>query len=505
MLKEKRRPLSQKATTPILLFIIALVLAGCGSFGSSTAPTEPQFETVSVTRDTIASTVSATGSIEPDEQISLAFGTSGRIAKVYVSVGDSVAAGQLLAEIDTTDLTLALAQSRVTLEINEAQLAKLEAPPKTSDIAAAQAAVQVAQAGVAAAEASLNSAQAGYSQLLASSSSAQQTVDEANVRTAEANLKTAQQAYNQVRHFANIGALPQSAELERATIAYEAAKAQTALSNEGPDQSQIASALSQIAQADSGLRQSQSSLITAQNTLQTLLDGADVNDLTIARAQVRQAQLNVIQSENNLDNAQLIAPFDGIVTQIEIRENELSSGSTALTLTNPNRFHMDVLVDETDVRQIQIGQPVRITVDALPNTEVTGMVTQIASTADNVSGVIAYQVTIVPEFTDEALRSGMSATAIVTTAQVDDVLLLPNRFIQLDRDTGRAYVNKLRQTVVDGVTTSEPILQEIELGLRNDRVSQIVAGLTDGDEIALIRLSSEERLRGAIFGGPDGE
>jgi len=503
MLKKISQLTTLNATALLLLFT-ALLLIGCGSLDRSAEPTEPQFETVRVERDTIASTVSATGSIEPDEQISLAFGTSGRISNVYVSIGETVAAGQLLAEIDTTDLTLALAQSRVTLEINEAQLAKLETPPKTNDIAAAQAAVQVAQAAVAAAEASLNSSQAAYGQLLASSSSAQQTVNEANVRSAEATLKTAQQAYNQVRSRPNIGALPQSAELERATIAFEAAKAQAELTNQGPDQSQIAAALSQIAQADSGLRQSQSSLITAQNNLQTLLDGADTNDLVIARAQVRQAQLNVVQAEKNLDNAQIIAPFDGIVTQVNVRANELSSGGSAFTLTNPNRFHMDVLVDEIDVRQLQIGQPVRISIDALPNTEVTGMVTQIATTADNVSGVIAYQVTIVPEFTDEALRAGMSATAIITTAQVNNVLLLPNRFIQLDRETGRAYVSKLRQTVVDGVTTSEPLLQEIELGLRNDNVSQIVAGLTDGDEIALIRISSEDRLRGALFGGPDG-
>lgn len=484
------------------LTIATILLTGCGLFsGRSNQPATPAYESIRVTRDTIASTVSATGSIEPDEQISLAFGTSGRVTKIYINQGDAIAAGQLLAELETTDLTLALAQARVTLEINEAQLAKLSTPAKAGDIAAAQAAVQTAQSGVAAAHAAINNAQTAYSQLLTSTSAAQQTVDLANVRQAEANLKTAQQAYNQVKHIPEIGALPQSAELERATIAYEAAKAQTALTNQGPDQSQIASALNQIAQAESGLRQSQSTLISAQNSLQTLLSGPDENDLLISRAQVRQAQLNVVQAENNIENAQIIAPFDGIVSQLNIRENEVAGSAAALTLINPNRFHMDVLVDEINVRQIQTGQPVRISIDALPNTEVTGIVTQIASTADNISGVIAYQVTIVPDFADEALRTGMSAAAIITTAQVDNVLLLPNRYIQLDRETDRAYVNKLQQTTVDGIATQEPVLQEIELGLRNERVSQIVAGLNDGDEIALIRVSSADRLRGELFGG----
>ena len=72
----------------------------------------------------------------------------------------------------------------------------------------------------------------------------------------------------------------------------------------------------------------------------------------------------------------------------------------------------------------------------------------------------------------------MSATAIITTAEVDDVVLLPNRYIQRDRESGRAFVYKM----VDG----EPRLQEVELGLRNERESQILAGLDDGDEVALV-------------------
>jgi hypothetical protein len=86
----------------------------------------------------------------------------------------------------------------------------------------------------------------------------------------------------------------------------------------------------------------------------------------------------------------------------------------------------------------------------------------------------------------------MSATAIITTAEVDDVVLIPNRYITLDRDTGKAYVYRL----VNG----QPALQEVELGLRNERESQILAGLDAGDTIALITQSGAEQLR-ALFGG----
>ena len=139
-----------------------------------------------------------------------------------------------------------------------------------------------------------------------------------------------------------------------------------------------------------------------------------------------------------------------------------------------------------------LGQPVRLRVDALPDSEISGVVTELAPTADNVNGVIAYRVTVLPDSTDDRLRDGMSATAVITTAQVDDVILVPNRYIQLDRDNNRAFVYRM----ID----MEPRLQEVELGLRNERVSQILAGVTDGDELALVTRSAEEQLRGAFFG-----
>ena len=78
---------------------------------------------------------------------------------------------------------------------------------------------------------------------------------------------------------------------------------QAAIDRPAADQAQVAAALNQIAQAEVSLRQSQSNLITAQNNLQTLLDGADEQDVRIAQAQVRQAQLNQLQAENNLTNS----------------------------------------------------------------------------------------------------------------------------------------------------------------------------------------------------------
>ena len=484
----------------IIILLVLVVLGGGGWYAyqryqttQAAAAAGPSYETSTIARGSIASTVNATGNIEPQTELSLAFRTTGRVAEVYVIAGQSVSAGQLLATLETTDLTLALAQSKISLEISQAQLAKLIDPPSTNDIAAAQAAVVVAQSGVAGAEAALESAQASYRQLLVGPSEAQRTVNLAQVRQAEANLKRAQQAYNQVKNQPNIGELPQSSELEQVTVAYEVAKAQAALTEEGANQAEIASARNQIVQAEVQLRQAQSNVVTAQNNLQTLLNGADVEDVRVAQAQVRQAQLSQLQAENSLSNAQLIAPANGVLSQVNVRQGELNNGAlAAIVLTNLDSFHMTVLVDEIDVRQVAVGQTVRLSVDALPDRDLTGRVTEIAPVANNVSGVIAYEVTVTPDPSDAPLRAGMSATAIITTAQVENVILLPNRFIQLDRETDQAFVYKM--------VNNQPVLQEVELGLRNEQESQILAGLNDGDSVALVSRSAGEQLR-QIFGG----
>ena len=257
-----------------IFLVVAAVLGVGGWFAYQRFVVEPQtqaqtpsYETVTVERGNILSTVSATGSIEPEAEVSLLFRGVGPVAKVLVAQGDRVEQDQLLAELDTTDQTLALAQSRVSQEISDAQLRKLEAPPDPMDVAAAQAAVEVAQAGVASAEAALASAQASYRELLTGVSDTQRTINTAQLQQAEIALKQAEQAYNKIKDQPDAGLMPQAAQLEQATSNYEVAKAQVAKTEETANQAEVAQALNQIAQSQSALRQAQAQVVNAQNSL----------------------------------------------------------------------------------------------------------------------------------------------------------------------------------------------------------------------------------------------
>jgi HlyD family secretion protein len=170
----------------------------------------------------------------------------------------------------------------------------------------------------------------------------------------------------------------------------------------------------------------------------------------------------------------------------------VTAGGPVITLVDVLQIHVDVLVDEVDVGKVREGQPVSLSLDSFPDEELTGRVDFIAPAPTNDSGLISYKVTIGLEPNDLAVRVGMTANADIVTREEQGTLVVPNRAIEVDRDSGQYYVAKL----VDGV----PARTEIELGLRGETHSQVVSGLEDGDEFAIMTVSGRDRLR-AVFEG----
>ena len=149
-------------------------------------------------------------------------------------------------------------------------------------------------------------------------------------------------------------------------------------------------------------------------------------------------------------------------------------------------------VDEIDIGRVAVGQPVTVTLDALPGETLSGEVTQIADMAVPEAVVVSYQVTVRLAPTGAPLRAGMTANVDLVIERREDVLLVPNRFIRIDRSTGRMYVDK----VVGGQVF--PV--EIQTGLRDETYSEILAGLQAGDAVALVQESTGTQLRQQMQG-----
>jgi HlyD family secretion protein len=206
---------------------------------------------------------------------------------------------------------------------------------------------------------------------------------------------------------------------------------------------------------------------------------------------VDQAAVALEMARAELEKTTLIAPFDGVVTAVNVREEELTPATVpAVVLEDMSELQIVVDVDEIDVARIDEGQEVTIGVDALPGEVVSGHVERIAPAASQMSGVVVYQVTIVLDKTDLPLRVGMSATAEITTRRLEEVLLVPNWAIRIDRGTGRTFVNLLRADTVEEV--------EIEVGVRGRDVSEASLGLENGDVVVAGDVTG---LRSLLSGG----
>jgi multidrug efflux pump subunit AcrA (membrane-fusion protein) len=135
-------------------------------------------------------------------------------------------------------------------------------------------------------------------------------------------------------------------------------------------------------------------------------------------------------------------------------------------------------VDEVDIRRIAEGMSARIQFDALANTRLDGVIERIAVLGRDQGGIVSYDVRLGLSAIDPRVRDGMTAEAAVIVEDRKDVLVVPNIYVRLDRASGQAYVNVIRE---DG--TLEEV--QVELGLQGQDNSEVLAGLSPGDVIGL--------------------
>jgi HlyD family secretion protein len=164
-----------------------------------------------------------------------------------------------------------------------------------------------------------------------------------------------------------------------------------------------------------------------------------------ARGHMQTAQATLRGDQNMLDLTSAVAPFDGVVTNEPLREGETvvegiqnTEGSTIMTIADMSVVTAEVKVDETDIVNIQMGQPAEVTIDALPGKIFKGHVTLVGdqallrstgvATSQSTTGTEEakdFKVVVTLDNPSDELRPGLSTTAKITTAHKNDVLSLP--------------------------------------------------------------------------------
>lgn len=160
-----------------------------------------------------------------------------------------------------------------------------------------------------------------------------------------------------------------------------------------------------------------------------------------AREQVNVAKAQLGTSVTNLSKSRIVSPVNGVVLSRDIEPGQTVAASfnapVLFTIAEDlQQMEVDVSVDEADVGQVQQGQRASFTVDAFPGRTFPALVRRVnvgsnasstsSTTTTTANTVVAYTAVLSVSNADETLRPGMTATADITTKQLNDVLMVPN-------------------------------------------------------------------------------
>ena len=434
----------------IVLVLGAIVLAACSAQqnGGTTGTTAER--TAAATRGTIRASVSASGKIAPAGEVNLNFGAPGTVQEVLVSEGDVVNQGDVIAKLDTDTLELAVKQAEQVLATQKLTYTQAISPT-AGDVAAAQAAIDSATASL---------------KQISSPDQIALEIARLQAESARESKRQVEMQWDQVKD-KPVGGMPRDilqSQLAQATMAAQIAQLQYENVKRAGTAAQKAAAQAQIEQAQAQLQRLQG------------------NDLTreLAAAQVKQAELNLEAAKQRLTDAVLTSPIDGTIAELNMKVGEqvgVSALRPAVVVADLSSFHIDVGIDENSIGALETEQPVVITVDALPDAQLTGRVDYLAPTAGDNAGVVTYKVIIGLNPTDLPVRGGMSANADVITEVRENVLIVPNWTIRIDRQTGKSYVYVQRGDKVEEI--------EIGTGLRNANESEVTSGLNEGEVLVV--------------------
>lgn len=533
----------------LIVFVSLLVVCGLGALAVRQFMPKPQ-DTASQTEATvergdIVVQVTETGHVAPVKVVEVRSRVSGRVARLFVDVGDRLEQGQLIAIIDPQETELRVAQDRAQLRGAQSAVDRIDVEIAQRRVQAQAAYDQalarlrqaetqgsaqprLVSASVRAAEASLASAKRERERLETTAHPSQRVATQANLREAEATVVQARaelvRRTDLVRQGYMAGREEEAARLQLAT-----AEARLATAKEQADRLED-QLRAELDRADASVRQAQAELDRARaSEYQVEVSRNDIEvarlDLNRAQAALRdveallksreqsRASVDQIQSVlgdslRQLEETEIRAPISGVVALRPVQEGELvaslssfSSGTTIVRIEDRTELMVRLSVNEIDVAKLTVGMEAEVVVDAFPDRPMTGRVEKIAPVTREASqgqeinpdAVIRFDVEVYLQDAPDHLKSGMSARCTMTVESSRGVLWLPTEFVGRD-DEGPFVLVK--------TGAEEPEKRRPVFGLATGARTEIRQGLNEGDKVAKPPFTGPQR-RGAMVFGPD--
>jgi RND family efflux transporter MFP subunit len=456
----------------IVLIVVVAAIAG-GAYYYVTAQQNsavaaasilPTLQTATARTGNIVLRASGTGTLIAATESSLGFKTSGTLTTLNVKVGSQVKAGDLIAQLDSSNQTLALAQAQQALN----QLTSASA------IATAQQAVVTAKTNLVNAQYVLSGDQ------VAGTSSNQAAINNAYaaLALAQAKLNDAQLKYNPVS--GKVLTDPTAAKLYQSLYTAQQFY-NTALANYNSI-SATASPLT-LTSAQAGVALAQAQVTETQNLLTALTGGTvPANATGTGLNALNQAKLNLQTAQNNLAYTALYSPISGTVLTVSNSIGDtINAGSVFVTIADLSKSELTIYMDPLDYSNIKVGYNANVVFDSLPNVTYTGKVTLISPQLVTIQGnsvvegdvvLDARQAAGVPALT---LPLGVTASVDIIASQANNVVLVPVQALhELSPNNYSVFV------VVGG----KPTLRTVTVGLQDGTFAEIKTGLKAGEVVS---------------------
>jgi HlyD family secretion protein len=258
--------------------------------------------------------------------------------------------------------------------------------------------------------------------------------------------------------------------------------------------------------ADAGMVQAQARVAQAK----AQKDSADRH--------IGQTKANLTHATDVLQKTSYVAPFDGMITNLPVREGETvvigiqnSPGSTLMTLADMSVITAEVKVDETDIVNVRLGQAAEVSIDAMPKRSFRAVVSEIGNNAIVRSTGVStsqqtsasqeakdFKVVVTLQDPPQDLRPGLSTTAKITTAKRAGALTIPIQALtvrtQADIDAAKNGKDSVQAAVPGGdqkkeeqgvfvIRNGKAEFVPVQTGILGTADAEVLGGLSEGDEI----------------------
>jgi len=465
----------------------------------------PDWVTATVERGEVTQIVSVSGFVEAENTAELSFPATGIVTEVYAHEGMEVKGGEVLATLGSAELIAKRSEALAQIAEAEASYDKLLAGAKIEDRTIAQTSLQNAEQALERVQKEQDEKVATARRALLSNDLEAQSDDATERATAPTvtGTYTCQDEgvytvtvynsnaysgysyrYSGLEEGTGSVATEQPGPLGECGLYLQFAQDDTYGNStwtiEVPNKRSAtyltyanAYALALQARANAVAEAEDDRMLASAQT-QEVLAGPQAEEIRIAQASLNKAYAALGQVDALLRDRSVTAPFDGVITDVDIVKGEAATNDPVITMLASDAFKLTARIPEIDITKLQPGQKVTAVFDAAPMEIQHGKVSYISPLATIIDGVAYFEATIALEEKPGWLRSGLNADVDIIVGEKEDALRLSRRFI-IENNDGTWSVQ-----VPKGSTYATTTVKVDFAG--NDGFVEVI-GLNEGDTV----------------------